>query len=46
VSWHNPISVGVDHQLRSQRWPKEEAEVEGATKVAKDPLKSSELGLP
>jgi hypothetical protein len=37
-----PIGVGLDHQLRSRRGPKE-AEVEGAAKVVKDPLESGEV---
>lgn len=42
----NPISVSVDNQLRSWRRPKKKTIVEGATEIAKNPLRSSEVGLP
>jgi hypothetical protein len=39
-------SVGVDDQLEGQRRSKENAVVQGAMEVAKDPLRSCEVQLP
>jgi hypothetical protein len=39
------VIVGVDDQLRCRRRSKKQTVVEGATKVAKNPLGSGEVGL-
>jgi hypothetical protein len=41
----DPISVGVDNQLESQRGSKNTVVV-GAIEVAKNPLRNGEVGLP
>jgi hypothetical protein len=45
VGTASPVNVSGDHELRRWGWT-EEAIVEGATKVAQDPLESGEVGLP
>jgi hypothetical protein len=42
----NPVSVGVDHELRRRGWSEKEAVVEGAAEVAQNPLERGEMGLP
>jgi hypothetical protein len=41
-----PVSIGIDHKIRSRGWAEEEAVVEKATEVSQNPLKSSDVGLP
>jgi hypothetical protein len=42
----DPINVGVDNQLKSQRRSKEKIIVEGVIEITKNLLRSGEVGLP
>jgi hypothetical protein len=41
----SPVGVGVDHEFRHRGWSEKEVVVEGAAKVAQDPLESGVMRL-